>query len=466
MFVRIEMPRRLDLSAQNSAPSHTELGLHTPTARRTVLFLIADTGAGHRSAARAIARALRLVDEHERAPGETAATTAVLTVDAFARCARFALRETVFLYGPVTQHRPRLYGHLFHLTNSAWRFHAVNRVCQPFLRQGIRSLLAATRPDVIVSVHPLLNHVTLHALADLGLKTPLVTVVTDPVNAHSAWFARDVAACAVPTPVVRDLALANGLDASRVHVLGMPIDPAFTLPITATRAERRAAIGIAPDLPAVLVIGGGDGAYGLAETVHALASARLDAQLLVVTGHNHRLYAGLQRLQPRFQMPTKILGFVRNMPELMRAADIVVTKAGPGTISEAIASELPIVLTGAIPGQEEGNVGLVLEHGLGVLAATPDILIRQVADLLDPSSPRLQHMRSRMRACASTIANPYAAFGIARLITACAPMIPTQSSSHSLLERDREHSRTQSAPLVPALQPCHSRSRSGSCSRE
>jgi 1,2-diacylglycerol 3-beta-galactosyltransferase len=216
MFVRIEMPRPIDLSVENVAPGNAEQALLTSDARRTILFLISDTGAGHRSAANAIARALRLVDEHERARDQTAPTTAVLTVDAFARCARFALRETVFLYGPVTQHSPRLYGHLFGLTNSAWRFHAVNRVCQHFLRRGLRDLLAATRPDVIVSVHPLLNHVTLRALADLGLATPLVTVVTDPVNAHVAWFARDVAACVVPTPAVRDLALA------KAGSIGMP----------------------------------------------------------------------------------------------------------------------------------------------------------------------------------------------------------------------------------------------------
>src|SRR5262249_17403932 len=152
------------------------------------------------------------------------------------------LRKTVSLYGPVTQRSPRLYGQIYHITNSTERFRAANHLYRPFLRQGLRDFVEQTRPDVIVSVHPLLNHVTLRVLADLDLRIPVITVVTDLVSAHVSWFARGVDACIVPTQATKSLALASGLPSQRVHMLGMPIDPAFSTRATATVAERRRAL--------------------------------------------------------------------------------------------------------------------------------------------------------------------------------------------------------------------------------
>lgn len=384
-----------------------------------ILFLISDTGAGHRSAASAIAKALRTVYEQERLNGHTAPTVDIHTVDAFAECARFPLRKTVSLYGPMTRHSPRLYGHIFQMTNSTERFNAVSRLCQPLLLQGLRSLIERTQPDVIVSVHPLLNHVTLQALNDCGLHIPVITVVTDLVSAHAAWFARGVDACVVPTQATKNLALAHGLPSRRIHVLGMPVDPSYTTRAKTSVAERRSALHLDANLPVVLLTGGGEGACGLAGAVEEIISQHLRAQLLVVTGRNRGLYARLERMRRYLDAPTQIalFDFVRNMPELMRASDVIVTKAGPGTISEAVACELPIVLTGAIPGQEEGNIDFVLRHGLGVLAATPESITRHLVDLLNESHPQLNQIRARARA----INKSRATFDIARLIATYVP---------------------------------------------
>lgn len=389
---------------------------------RSVLFLISDTGAGHRSAATAIAKALRIFYEQARASGHLAPDIDIHIVDVFAECAQFPLRTSVALYGPVVRHSPRLYGQLFHITNSAERFDAAKRLCQPFLLQGLRALIERTRPDVIVSVHPLLNHITLQAMSDVGLRVPLITVVTDLVSAHAAWFARGVDACVVPTLATKRLALAHGLPAGRVHVLGMPIDPSFTGRTTATIAECRGALGLDTDRAVVLLAGGGEGACGLAGAVQELVRQRIRAQLVVVAGRNRQLYAQVDDLRRRAHTPISIalFGFVQNMPDLMRAADVIVTKAGPGAISEAVACELPIVLTGALPGQEIGNVDFVLQNGLGVLAPTPESVTHHLTTLLDTSGWRLDQMRARARA----ISRPRATFDVARLIASSATQAP------------------------------------------
>ena len=97
---------------------------------------------------------------------------------------------------------------------------------------------------------------------------------------------------------------------------------------------------------------------------------------------------------------------------MMHAADIIVTKAGPGTITEAMACGLPIILTGAVPGQEEGNVAFVVEHDLGVLARSPASVVSALRGLLEPDSPRLEELRANVR----RMSRPGAAFDIAKLI--------------------------------------------------
>ncbi len=409
--------------------------------QRRVLFLIADTGAGHRSAANAIHHAMRqLTESPSHAPARAPVPTGpdaprraanipesdaweALIVDAFVASSRFPLRNGVFLYGPAIKHSPRLYGQFFRMTNTSSRFRAAWRLARPFWYQGLMRLFLETQPDVIVSVHPLLNHNTLQILHDLDVKVPFVTVVTDLVSVHCAWFARGVTACAVPTEAARDFAVAAGVPARRVHLLGMPIDPKFAQPPAASREALRAELGLDPHLPTVLLVGGGEGAIGLAESALALGHSNLAIQMIVVTGRNQQLFAQLQRERTGFRVPAQILGFVHNMPDLMHAADVIVTKAGPGTITEVMACGLPIILTGAVPGQEEGNLSWIVDNDLGVLARSPGAVVAALQDMLSPESGRLQQLRANVQ----RESRPEAAFGIARLILSYLPAVDSLS---------------------------------------
>jgi 1,2-diacylglycerol 3-beta-galactosyltransferase len=403
--------------------------MSTPRRLRTILFLIADTGAGHRSAANAILTAMRQLAMDEpsgkqpRAHGAHHPGWRAVIVDAFADCCRFPLRQGVLLYGPAVQHSPRLYGEIYRFTNSRTRFDTARRLCQPFLRQGLRQLIERTRPDVIVSIHPLLNHITIQTLRDLRLHIPLITVVTDLVTLHCAWTAPGVDACVVPTEAARELALAAGIPRERIHLLGMPIHPAFARADERSLEEKRAALGLDPALPVILMMGGGEGAGGLAAAVEAVSSEELPAQLVVIAGHNQRLRAELERLCTRFRTRVYVFGFVDNIPDFMHAADVIVTKAGPSTICEAIACKLPILLTGAVPGQEEGNVDFVRDNDIGELIEMPRKLAGALRHLLDPANPRLAALRQTMR----RMRQPQASFDIARLILAHLPEPATSS---------------------------------------
>ncbi|HEX8982134.1 MAG TPA: glycosyltransferase [Ktedonobacterales bacterium] len=408
---------------------------------RTVLFLISDTGAGHRSAANAIHAAMRVVQEQTpRSPRNSSSHGAihdpnwrVVIVDGFAECANFPLRKGVFLYGPAIKHSPRLYSRLFHMTNTVNRFNAAYRISKPFLRQGITQLLERVRPDVIVSVHPLLNHITLQAMRDIGIRVPFITVITDLVSIHTAWVAPGVTVCVTPTEAARDYAIASGIASKKVRMLGMPIDPKFATQPTDTPEERKRALGLDPTLPTILLVGGGEGAGGLAQAAYALARLPLHAQLIIVTGRNRTLQNELEQEKASFAMPTTVLGFVHNMPELMRASDVIATKAGPGSISEAMACGLPVILTGYIPGQEEGNVAYVLDNRIGVLAQTPEKLAAAVRTLLEPGSETLAEMRDNVR----RLSRPRASFDIAKLILSYVPTPNASSAWESVPRSER-----------------------------
>jgi 1,2-diacylglycerol 3-beta-galactosyltransferase len=337
-------------------------------------------------------------------------------VDVFEEYGRFPLREAVKLYGPTIRYNPSLYGRFFHITDRAQSVAAVKTVAGPMVRKGLTRLITSVQPDVIVSIHPMLNHITIEVIADLGLKIPFLTVVTDLISVHHSWYAPGADGYIVPTEQARRVYLKRGMDASKIHVLGMPIDPKFTLPLPG-KEELRRKLGLNCHLPTILLVGGGDGAGRLRSAVLAISHARLPVQVLVITGRNKRLFVHLQRLRADLKVPAKIYGFVHNMPEMMHAADVIITKAGPGSICEALACHLPIILSDFVPGQEEGNVTFVTENGVGVLARTPTEMIDALRRLIKPGSPLLEEQLSR----ACQLSRPRASFEIARHILSYLP---------------------------------------------
>ncbi|GCE13826.1 MGDG synthase family glycosyltransferase [Tengunoibacter tsumagoiensis] len=343
-------------------------------------------------------------------------------VDVFEEYSRFPLREAVKLYGPTIRYNPKLYGEVFRRSNRESSVLAGNALATPLIFNGLLRLFTTIQPDIVVSIHPIINYVTIHALRELNLNIPFITVVTDLISVHYSWFAPGADAYVVPTEAAKQLYLKRGLDPERIHVLGMPIDPKYTLPVE-NKEELQRKFGLKPDLPVILLVGGGDGAGGLHTAVRAISQARLPVQLMVVTGRNRRLYANLQRTQARLHVPAKIFGFVNNMPELMHASDVIITKAGPGTICEALACNLPIILSGYVPGQEEGNIDFVVSNNVGELALDPGTLIDALRRLIKPGSPEL---RKRV-ANAKRISRADASFAIAHFLLRHLPSDEKQS---------------------------------------
>jgi 1,2-diacylglycerol 3-beta-galactosyltransferase len=351
---------------------------------KRALLLISDTGGGHRSAANAIAAAL----DEVASPAQFEHSIE----DVAAHCA-FPLTQLGLGYSMALRYAPPVYGALYYATNGRRRYRALVRFCEPLYRERLRDLFMDYRPDVIVSVHPLLNHAALRARDDAAMNhVPVVTVITDLGKVHESWLVADADAVVVPAREVYQRALSRGVSPTRLRLLGHPIHPKFD-DVTGSKRELRAALGLPADASIVLLMAGGEGGGKLLSTTLALARARLPIELVVVCGRNEGLEQKLRELSATLPTPMHVLGFTNKIPEYFRAVDLLVTKAGPGTLAEANAAQLPVVVYDYVPGQERGNVDFVRHNGLGLIALQSSSAVVTAVSALIGNPERLAEIR-------------------------------------------------------------------------
>ncbi len=373
--------------------------------KKRVLLLISDTGGGHRSAANAIAAALEEIVEPD--------AFECRIEDVAAHCA-FPLTQLGRGYSMALRYAPPVYGALYHATNGRRRYRALVRFCEPLYRERLRDLFLDYKPDVIVSVHPLLNHAALRARADAHMENvPIVTVVTDLGKVHESWLTPQSNAVVVPAREVYERALSRGVATARLALLGHPIHPRFD-DVQGTREELRRALSLPRDAFVVMLMAGGEGGGKLLSRTLALARARLPIHLVVVCGRNEALRQRLSDAAATLPTPMQVLGFTDRIPEYMRAADILVTKAGPGTLAEANAAQLPVVVYDYVPGQERGNVDFVRRNDLGAIAIRSNAEVVRAVRALLHSPQRLEEIRRNQAAVAPRSSSRQIAALIAR----------------------------------------------------
>jgi 1,2-diacylglycerol 3-beta-galactosyltransferase len=308
----------------------------------------------------------------------------VFIEDVFALEPRSAFDRVTDLYGPCIRLAPWFYGWLYHGINGQRRYRAFSTL-QRVTREKITGLLDRTRPDVIINTHPLANGPLAGALEQLGRRIPLLASVSELVSVHASWVEPRVQHYNTGSDESYRAVVGWGATPDTVRCFGLPVDERFA-DVSREPAELRAEIDLDPDRLTALLIGGGEGAGGLESIVRAIQETTLDVQLIVVCGRNDSLRSRLSAAQLR--TPAHICGFVQTIPELMRAADVVVTKGGPQTIAESLVVGRPVILTQTIPGQEEGNGGFVERHHVGFAPGSVDTVLENLRRLVDNPAER------------------------------------------------------------------------------
>jgi 1,2-diacylglycerol 3-beta-galactosyltransferase len=389
----------------------------THPARVPLLFLIADTGGGHRNAARAVGQAL------ERAyPGRFAP---VLCDPLGGPGSARVLRWVTGLYGPAIRLTPWLWGAAYHASDSR---PVVRLLWQALLRLADAPAAAAAgahRPAAIVSFHPLTGMAAVAARDRRAPGAAVVTVVTDLARTHAAWQYADVDLIIVPaaSPASgRPRRPAGGALATA----GLPVTREFWGgPLLAReRVVLRRSLGLNEAGFLVLLTGGGEGSGGIARRAAAILRRFADVRVVAVCGRNARLKRRLDRLAARSGGRLTVTGFTASMADLLRCCDLLVTKAGPGTIAEAACCGAPMLLTSHVPGQEAGNAELVAAAGAGRCLPGVRQLVAEIGRLREDRGPV-----DAMRAASARMSGPAAAARIAELIAglAGAPDVPAHA---------------------------------------
>ena len=389
-----------------------------------LLFLVGDTGGGHRSAAKAVAQAL-----DQACPGRFSPFIYDPLRGPDAPC---WLRWIVGLYGPCVRITPWLWGMLWRAVSSPRTLGWLRRTLMSPTYRGVARAVSAWRPAVIVSFHPLTAEPAVRVRDGSAEVLPVITVITDLVTPHLSWRDAAVDRVVVPSAAIASRCAQDGTPDGHYVETGLPVAAEFARP-PASAPERHAlqrSLGLSGRF-LVVVTGGGEGSGGLFRRTAAILSAVADVDVAVICGRNQRLRRRLTRLAERAEGRLTVHGFVDNMADWLRCADVVVGKAGPGTIAEATCCAAPLVLTSYLPGQEEGNVEFVVRAGAGRYAPRPRDLAAEIGRLRDDPAAL-----AAMRAASARAGRPRAAADIAGLLAEAAGVTAGWSEPVTLIDRD------------------------------
>lgn len=359
-----------------------------------VLIITASFGAGHNKAAESVAEAVRML--------EPAANVKI--VDYLKHVSQSLSRFAEEMYWTTVTRVPKAWKFLYE-----YEERHRSRAKDIQARLGVlwlEDIVEKVRPGVILTTHFMPEA----AVCQMTRKKhiPHAVVMTDYVP-HPIWISPGVDAYFVAHEAMRDYLKEMDVPPEKVFVTGIPVNPKFAR--TIDREKLRQEFLPDPGIPAVLVGSGGRGVGPVRKLVKALTEVTsVPLQVIVMTGVNKELAARLREETKDARAPVKVLGFIDNVNEWMAATDVMVTKAGGLTVSEALASGLPLIIVKPIPGQEAGNTKFLVENGAALHVESPEDVGPLVAGILGHGGEHL----ALMRRAAARIARPKAAEDVAK----------------------------------------------------
>jgi 1,2-diacylglycerol 3-beta-galactosyltransferase len=325
--------------------------------QKRVLILTSDAGFGHRRSAESVEKALlKLYGDQVQ----------VEVVNPITDTDKALLMKNVEKnYNIGVKNTPGLYRLGYQLSDNRQVSDMMDGALTLALTSSLKEVIKSFKPQAILNTNEMFNSAVGSALDQLDMHMPYFTVVTDFADVHALWFSNEPDFYFLASDWVRVRALENEMKPEKLIVSGIPVDPIYEEPLN-SKVRLRKKLRIEPNLPTFLIVGG-ERVKNVLETVEALEHLEHDFQVVAIAGGNDRLFLDLVKLKPKF--PLHVHHFLSNMPDWLRAADVLITKAGGLILSEGLAAGLPILIIHYLPGQEEGNVRYVLSHQAAAMPA-------------------------------------------------------------------------------------------------
>jgi UDP-N-acetylglucosamine:LPS N-acetylglucosamine transferase len=375
-----------------------------------ILIISSDTGGGHRSAAAAIVAGVQKFFD-----GQSYAVRVVKAVEE----SHEITAKLVRLYNWLLRNRQGWMKYLYWFVN---RFRPETR--EFFQKRCIGyvvELFERWCPHVVVSVHPLTQHIFARVLKELKLadRIPLVSVVTDPYYGFwKGWACDDVTLYLVASDEARRQLIDYGISPQRIKISGMPVHPKFAYPGEEAAQAARKALGLDPEKFTVFVNAGWEGGGNIPQIFRELVRGQLEVQAIFLAGKNETLRANAESLAQDASFPIKVIGYSEHVEQLMGAANVMISKLGGLTTFEALACRLPIIgdgITEPMP-QEAATASLIVKRGAGVLLQRAGDIVPVVRRMVEDTA----HY-SALRAATIGLAIPNATRQIVEEIAALIP---------------------------------------------
>jgi processive 1,2-diacylglycerol beta-glucosyltransferase len=322
-----------------------------------VLILTASMGEGHNTAARNIRDAL-LAESEGRAD--------VLVADPYTRTNPIINKLMQRGYVTAINRYPRAWKVVFELLSKRGVVEGMGPILAE-LTAAVRALIDEFRPQVIGSTYPVFSFLMEKIRKrDSSVTAPFYTIITDSTMINSAWYRYPCDGSIVADEGTARVLITDGVPPDKVHVLGFPVGLAFE---SLHPAPPPAKLGWK-----AIFFASGISEFAVQVLTHLAEIPQL--QVTVVTGRRQNVFRRLQ--ETGLPKQGSLLGWTTDMPALMTSHHIFIGKAGGATVQEAIAAQIPFLVSHVVPGQEEGNIALIEQTGIGALAVGKPQRVRDI----------------------------------------------------------------------------------------
>ncbi len=348
--------------------------------KKVMILMSAYTGHGHKSITDSLVEQFAAYPDVE-----------VEVVEGFALIGRAAI-SSAKMYGPVTRNAQDLWKFTYLMSQQTSS--VIADLLGTMIHDRLMKKLMFFHPDLIVCVHSLFNGSVLNVLEQYHLPIPQVTLQADIVNIHPSWCDERNYMTLCPTDEALEASLKLGMPREKLRRCGFPSRARFC--DAARKHERRPYDGNRP--LNCLLMSGGEGSGNLRRYAVEMLN-HFTCNVTIICGRNERMKAMLEdTMVPKYGGRVRILGFCDNVQDYMLESDLMIARGSPNTLFEAIVCNVPVMITGALPGQEANNPQLMMEHGLGVVCKSPEQVAPLVSSLITHNGARLNQIAEAQRA--------------------------------------------------------------------
>ena len=338
---------------------------------KNILIISSDyTGHGHKSITESLCEKI-----------EKDSNLNVHVVDGFS-LGGFPLLNIGKFYGPITRKSEKLWKFVFRFSSYYPAF--INLFIETLIKKNFLKLLDEIKPDLILSVHPNFNGSILNILKSQSIRIPFITFIADLVNISSLWADKRADYIISPTIEAREKCIEFGVPEEKMKVMGFPVRSRFFRTSSNKKTNYKAGTPLK-----CLIMSGGEGVGNMEDIAEVLLD-HFDCKVKIVAGRNERLKEYLeQSLKSQYGDKVEIYGFTKDIQDLMLDSDIAITRGSPNVMFESFSSNTPIIITGALPGQEEDNPAFAEKLNLGVVCKDLKDIKHTITQLLENDAEKL-----------------------------------------------------------------------------